>query len=165
MYQNGECVIYGVHGVCRVVGREKQTVSRKRIEYLILEPLGHPESRFYLPTASETAMGKLRAVLDAQELTALLESDEIREFAWISDENTRKQYYRELLGNTDRKSILKMVCALYRYRADQFAAGKKFHQCDENFLRDAEKLICSEVSLVLDKTTEEARNYIRQILQ
>lgn len=165
MYQSGECVIYGVHGVCRVVGREKQRVNRMRIEYLILEPLGHPESRFYLPAASETAMGKLRAVLSAEELTKLLESDEIRIYEWIPEENIRKQYYKELTGSWDRVSILKMIYTLYRYRSEQFSAGKKFHQCDDNFLRDAEKMIASEISLVLDKTPEEARDYLRNMLQ
>lgn len=165
MYQSGECVIYGVHGVCRVVGKEKQLVNRKRIEYLVLEPLGHPESRFYLPAASENAMSKLRTVLTADELTNLLESDEIRVYEWIGEENARKQYYRELTSSWDRVSILKMIYTLYRYRAEQFSAGKKFHQCDDNFLRDAEKMIASEISLVLEKTSEQARNYIRELLK
>ena len=165
MYQNGECVIYGVHGVCRVVGREKQTVNRKRIEYLILEPLSHSESRFYLPASSEAALAKLRKVLTAQELADLLESREIRQFEWIPEENLRKQHYKELVANWDRSGILKMICALYRYRTEQFAAGKKFHQCDDNFLRDAEKMVSTEISYVFGKTPEESRNYLREILQ
>ena len=60
MFQRGECVIYGIHGVCRVIGTEKQLVNRKRTEYLVLEPIGQSESRFYLPTGNETAMAKLR---------------------------------------------------------------------------------------------------------
>lgn len=165
MFQSGECVIYGVHGVCRVIGREKQLVNRKRTEYLVLEPLGQSESRYYLPTASETAMAKLKTVLSAGELNALLASEEIRQGTWIADENSRKQYYRELVSGGDRESLLKMVSALYRYRDTRFAAGKKFHQCDENFLRDAEKLLSSEICLVLEKTPEEARNYLREQLK
>ena len=164
MYQSEECVIYGVHGVCRVVGKEKQMVNRKRTEYLVLAPLGHPESRFYLPMASETAMAKLRPVLAAEELEELLKSDQIREYYWVADEVARKQYYRDLLGSGDRAGILRMICSLYRYRAEQFAAGKKFHQCDDNFLRDAEKFMASEICLVFGKTSEEARTYIREIL-
>ena len=41
-------------------------------------------------------------------------------------------------------------------------AGKKFHLCDDNFLRDAEKLISSEIALVLDMTMEQARDYLRR---
>ncbi len=165
MFQSGECVIYGIHGVCRVIGTEKQMVNRKRTEYLVLEPVGQMDSRFYLPTGNETAMAKLRPVLDADSLNALLESAEIRQGEWIADENTRKQYYRELVSGGDRNAVLKMVCALYRYRASQFAAGKKFHQCDDNFLRDAEKVLASEICLVLDKTPEDAKTYLREKLQ
>ena len=158
-------MVYGIHGVCRVAGYEKQLVGRKRTEYLVLEPLNQNESRYYLPTANPTAMGKLKSILSAEEMRALLASDEIRQGNWISDENQRKQHYRDLISGGDRVSVLQTVCALYRYRAEQAAAGRKFHQCDDNFLRDAEKLLSSEIALVLDMTPEEARDYLRQQLK
>lgn len=165
MFETGQWVVYGVHGVCRVAGKEKQLVNRKRTEYLVLEPLAQNESRYYVPTANPTAMAKLREVLGAEELKALLKSDEIRQDCWIADENQRKQYYRDLTSNGDRVSILKMTYCLYRYKEAQLAAGRKFHLCDDNFLRDAEKLLSSEISLVLEKTPEEAREYLRETLK
>ena len=56
MYQNGDWVMYGIHGVCRVAGTEKQLVNRKRTEYLVLESLSQTESKFYLPTANPSAL-------------------------------------------------------------------------------------------------------------
>ncbi len=165
MYGSGDYVIYGIHGVCRVMGREKQLVNRKRTEYLVLEPLGQAESRFYLPVANETAMAKLRPVLSPEAMSELLASREIRQDAWISEENQRKQHYRDLISSGDRTALLKMTSSLYRYRESQFAAGRKFHQCDENFLRDAEKLLASEIALVLEKTPEDARTYLREQLK
>ena len=165
MFQSGEWVMYGVHGVCRVVGTEKQLVGRKRTEYLVLEPLAQNESRFFLPTANPTALAKLKAVLQVEELKALLISEELQEDVWIKEENLRKQTYRELINSGDRTALLKMVATLYRYRDAQAAAGKKFHQCDDNFLRDAEKLLASEIALVLEMTPEEARNYLREQLK
>lgn len=164
MFEAGQWVVYGVHGVCRVVGKEKQLVNRKRTEYLVLEPLAQNESRYFVPTANAAAMAKLREVLSAPELKALLVSDEIRRDCWIADENQRKQYYRDLTSNGDRVSILKMTHCLYRYKAEQLAAGRKFHLCDDNFLRDAEKLLSSEIALVLEMTQEEAREYLRETL-
>lgn len=157
--------MYGIHGVCRVVGTEKQLVNRKRTEFLVLEPMSQNESRFYLPTANPTAMAKLKEVLPTEELKSLLSSEEIREDVWIKEENLRKQTYRELINGGDRIALIKMVSTLYRYREAQTAAGKKFHQCDDNFLRDAEKLLSSEISLVLEMTQEEARNYLREQLK
>lgn len=164
MYQVGEYVVYGVHGVCRVIGTEKQLVNRKRTQYLVLEPLAQSESRFYLPTENPAAMAKLNAVLSAEELSLLLASDEVRQDSWIKEENLRKQYYRDLIGSGDRVALMKMVRTLYRYKAAQTAAGRKFHQSDDNFLRDAEKLLASEISLVLELPQDEARNYLRDQL-
>ncbi|MBQ7229902.1 MAG: hypothetical protein IJX04_03275 [Oscillospiraceae bacterium] len=148
-----------------MAGKEKQLVNRKRTEYLVLEPLAQNESRYYVPTANPAAMAKLREVLSAADLKALLVSEEIRQDCWIADENQRKQYYRDLTSNGDRVSILKMTHCLYRYKEAQLAAGRKFHLCDDNFLRDAEKLLSSEISLVLEKTPEEAREYLRETLK
>lgn len=165
MFEIGQWVLYCAHGVCRVAGTEKQLVNRKRTEYLVLEPLNQAESRFYVPTANPTAMSKLKEVLSAQELTELLHSKELQEDAWIKEENMRKQHYRELIGSGDRVALLKMICTLYRYRDERLASGKKFHQCDENFLRDAEKLLSSEIALVFEMGPDEAKEYLRTQLQ
>ena len=165
MYSAGDCVIYGIHGVCRVVGTEKQMVNRKRTEYLVLEPMNQTESRYYLPTANPAAMAKLKQVISREEWEKLLTSDEIRQDGWIADENQRKQYYRDLTSGGDRISIVKMVAALYRYKEEQLTAGRKFHQSDDNFLRDAEKLLASELALVMEIPADQARDYLREQLK
>lgn len=164
MYQTGDYVLYGIHGVCRVIGTERQLVNRKRTPYLVLEPLSQAESRFYLPTENPTAMAKMKAVLSREELIALLASEEVHQDAWIQEENVRKQYYREVLGSGDRIALMKMVSTLYHYKSAQTAAGRKFHQSDENFLRDAEKLLSSEISHVMDLSREDARDFLRRQL-
>ena len=165
MFQIGDYVVYGVHGVCRVIGQEKQLVNRKRTLFMVLEPIAQSESRFYLPTENPTAMAKLKAVLTREGLEELMDSDQIRQDVWISDENHRKQHYRELITGGDRISLMQMVSSLYRYKDAQLAAGRKFHQSDDNFLRDAEKLLSSEIALVMDMSQEDARNYLRARLK
>ena len=162
MYQIGDYVVYGIHGVCRVIGMEKQLVNRKRAMYMVLQPLAQSESRFYLPAENPTALAKLKTVLSKDELQELLSSDLIRQDDWIADENRRKQYYRELIGSGDRVSLLRMVSNLYRYKNTQLAAGRKFHLCDENFLRDAQKVLCSEFSMVLGIPQSEVAAYIEE---
>ena len=137
MYQVGELVVYGMHGVCRVVSEEERLVDKKRLNYLALEPLSNGNSRFLVPTQNAAAMAKLQ----------------------------RKQTYRELIGSGDRKKIMRMVHTLYRHKADQSASGRKIHLCDENFLHDAEKLLIGEISIVLHLEPEQARDYIHKKLK
>ena len=161
MYQVGDKVVYGIHGVCMVVDQEERTVDRKRVTYLALEPVGQGGSRYLVPTHNTAAMAKLRHMLSKEELEALLQSDEIRTDGWIKDENQRKPTYRELISSGDRAKLMQMVRTLYRHKASQAAAGRKCHLCDENFLRDAEKLLISEVSIVMDVEPDQAKTYIR----
>ena len=150
MYQVGDQVVYGVHGVCKVVDQEERVIDRKKVIYLALEPIGQAGSRYFVPTHNAAAMAKVRNMLSREELEAMMESEEVLADGWIRDENQRKQTYRELIGSGDRVRLLQMDRTLYRHRKTQSAAGKKCHLCDENFLRDAEKLLIGELSIVLN---------------
>lgn len=165
MYQAGDQVVYGIHGVCRVVELEKRIVDRKSVTYLALEPVGQDGSRYLVPTHNAAAMSKLRQMLTPEEMEALLKSEEVRSDGWIREENQRKQTYRELITGGDRAGLMRMVHTLYRHRREQTAAGKKVHLADENFLRDAEKLLAGEIAVVMDMQQDEARTYLRAQLK
>lgn len=164
MYQVGDRFVYGVHGICRITALEERTVDRKKILYYVLESKAQPGAYFYVPTHNQAAVAKLRRLLSRQELDELLSSDAVRQEVWVSDENKRKQVYRELIGSGDRCRLISMVSSLYRHKQEQAAAGRKFHLCDENFLRDAEKLLSSEFSEVLEIPRDQVGAYIRRTL-
>lgn len=164
MYQIGDLVVYGIHGVCKVLELEIKLINRKKVEYYVLEPLNQEQARFYVPTQNEAAVAKLRPVLTKQELERLLSSEELSQDAWIADENQRKLYYRELINRGDRVELIRMVRSLHSHKELQLAQGRKFHLCDENFLRDAEKLLSSEISLVLNISQNEVGTYMQNKL-
>ena len=165
MYQIGDKVIYGMHGVCVVADLENRKVEGKQVIYLALEPAGQSGSRFLVPTHNPAAMAKVRPLLTREALEALFSSEAVKEDAWIREEPRRKQVYRELISSCDRERLVQMVCSLYRYRAAQSAAGKKLHMCDENFLRDAEKILSGEIANTLEIPSTEALKYLRNKLK
>ena len=165
MYQAGDRVLYGIHGVCCVKKAEERILDGNRRLFLVLEPEGQTGCQYLVPTHNAAAMAKLRPMLTVTELQQLLSSDEIRKNAWIADENQRKLAYRALISGGDRIQILQMIYALYHHQAKQSERGKKFHQCDENFLRDAEKLVCSEISAVMGMDADSTRSYLRDQLK
>jgi len=160
MYQTGDKVFYGIHGVCAVVDRERRIVDRKEIVYLVLEPLTQQGARYLVPAHNEVAMRKLQPLLTRDAYDEMLSSDEIRADCWIHADSLRKQRYRELLGIADRKLLLQMLFSLHRYCKLQIAAGKKIHMCDDAFRQDAEKLLSSELSVILDVSVNDARQYL-----
>lgn len=160
MFCHGDLVVYGIHGVCRIIDIEKRDVNRKKVEYYVLVPLSQAQARFYVPTGNENAVSKLRPILSREELDDLLHSEKVNQQLWISDENARKQYYRTLINSGDRASLIQMVKVLHKHKQHQQEQGRKFHLSDENFLRDAEKLLGSEFALILDIPNDEVLRYI-----
>ena len=160
MYQIGDHVVYGINGICQVLEKQVQQRNGQMVEYLVLSPLEQPAARYFVPTGNELAMRKLRPVMSGAELRALLSSEKIKEDGWIPDENLRKQTYRELIASGDRAALIQMIWALHRHKQAQLDAGRKFHQSDENFLRDAQKMINAEISLVLEIPADEVEEYI-----
>ncbi len=164
MYQCGDQVLYGAHGVCRVLESETRTVDRKKVEYYALEPVDQPGARYYIPIGNPAAVAKLRPLLSKEALDTLIHSEAVSADAWINDENQRKQRYRELICSGDREQLLRMVCTLHRRKKEMIQAGRKLHLCDENFLRDAQKLLSSEFSTVLNIRQDEVGEYIQNEL-
>lgn len=165
MFQCGDMVLYGIHGVCRILDVETRTVDRKKIPYFVLEPLEQAGARYYIPCENEAALSKLSHVLTRDELDRLLRSDQTRRDLWIPDENKRKQQYRELISSGDRASLICMIRSLRRHKEEQLAAGRKFHLSDEGFLRDAEKILSAEFSLVLGIEPADVGAYIEMFQQ
>lgn len=165
MFQVGDRVVYGIHGVCRVADQEQRKVDRQMVTYLVLEPVGQEGSQFLVPAHNEKAMSKLRPILTKEELEAMLRDPRILQDCWISDENRRKQTYRDLISSGEREKLAQMVHTLYRHKRQLAEAGKRCHLCDDNFLRDAERLLINEAALVLETDPDQAKAYIREKLK
>ncbi len=162
MLECGQKVVYGIHGVCVIIDREVRVINRKKVEYYVLAPIGQPNARFYVPTQSETAVAKLRPLLSREDLDNLISSPQSMIDSWIPDENQRKQRYHELINSGDRAALIAMVRTLLVHKEHQISSGRKFHLCDETFLRDAQKLLSSEFALVLDMEPDQVSNYIHE---
>lgn len=164
MYQVGDKVVYGIHGICSITELEIKNIDRKKVQYYVLEPLEQPDARYYIPSENPVAVSKLSPLLTRQEIETLLLDRRIPDGTWITDENQRKLRYRELISSSDRKALLAMVRALRAHKAEQLSQGRKFHLCDENFLKDAEKLLSAEFSVVLNLSGTEVADYMEKYL-
>lgn len=165
MFQRGDQVLYGMHGICRIVDLETKKIGAKAAEYYVLQPIDQSGSRYYVPTQNPNAVAKMRPILTQEELHDMLHSADMGKDAWINDENQRKQRYCSLITSADRAALVQMVHAIHKHKAQLSAAGKKLHSCDENFLRDAEKLLGSEFSLVLNIGHDDVGDYVKSIIE
>lgn len=165
MFKCGDKVLYGSHGICEILETEVRRIDKRNIEYFVLRPLNQSGARFYIPTGNEAALSKLQPILTAAQIENLIKQQKEQPDAWIADEGQRKQRYKELISGGDRGALIRMVHALHKHREQQQSAGRKFHLCDENFLRDAEKLLSAEFSLVLDIPEDKIGEYVTSTIE
>ena len=147
MYQVLQLVVYGSHGVCRILKTEERVVDRKRACYYVLEPLSQPGTQYLIPSENPVALAKIRPLIQREDLLNILQNPVTMD-GWIPDENRRKQQYRSILSSGDLASQLRMLRMLKQYCANQLELGKKIHICDDNFMRDVQKVIAGEVAVV-----------------
>lgn len=164
MYKTGELLLYACHGVCRFLGTEERVIHQKRVPYCILEPLEQAGMKCYVPMANATAMGKIRRLLSREELEQLLHDKRLRGDSWIADENQRKQAYRSMISSGDRTALISMVHALYLHKENQRQLGRRLHTCDDQFLHDAQKILDTEFSVVLNIPQEQVGSYVRSAM-
>ena len=164
MYEVSQLVVYGMHGVCRIVDTESRTVDHKAVSYFVLEPLAQAGTRFYLPCHNSAALAKLRPLISPERLQSILQ-EEVAENVLIPEENARKLYYRKLISAPDVAQMLAMVRCLYRHRSQLVSQGRRLHICDENFLRDAERALTGELSYVLQIPPAEVPAYMRSKME
>ena len=164
MYQVGQKIVYGIHGVCCIVDLEEKKIDRKTIWYFVLEPIDQPGSRYYVPSENQAALAKIRPLSTKEELDALLTAP-LAENVWIVDENRRKQHYRELVSSVNLKAMIDMVRCLRLHRRQQMEQGRKFHQCDENFLRDTQKILSTEIAMVMEIPDDQVDTYLQTVFE
>lgn len=46
MYQIGEQVVYGIHGICQILDVEERRIDGKSHRYYVLEPAEQPGTKF-----------------------------------------------------------------------------------------------------------------------
>ncbi len=160
MFHVGENVVYGMHGVCVVSGNESRKIDNRTVVYYVLEPLSQPGAKYYVPTQNPAALAKVRKMISRHDLEELLNSKSVRRNCWIDDENRRKLRYRELITSGDREALLQMVYTLYQRKEALASAGKRLHQCDENFMSDAQKILSDEFACVLEMPVQSVGKYI-----
>ena len=164
MYQVCQMVVYGIHGVCRIVQMEERTVDRQVVSYYVLEPLSQPGTRYLIPSKNPAALAKLRPLLERERLMELLRAAP-SEQDWIADENRRKQHYRQIITSGDAGALISMVHCLEVHKRAQAEAGRKLHLCDENFLRDAQKVLSGEIAVVMDVAERDVPAFVRNLIE
>jgi len=160
MFQVGDTVLYGTEGVCVIEEITVRKFAEEEREYFVLKPVHQQGATFYLPTQVPNLESKLKRVLSADEISELIRAVPKEELIWIEDENERRTQYKQILQSGDRLRLITLIKTLYLHRESLKETGRKFHVCDERFMKEAEKLLYDEFSHALHIRPEQVLPFL-----
>ncbi len=159
----GKLVMYGTSGVCKIEGTEKRCFDGKNEnEYWKLIPIASENSVYYIPM--ETLSEKVRALATKDEIEQfIIKMPDIHPLE-VSDVHRRREVFSGILKGGDYSELISLIKMLYAEQKQRAQSGKKLSMADEKFMRDAEKIMFQEFSVVLDLNIEQVKNHIAGIL-
>lgn len=160
MFNINDMVIYGAHGVCKIINIEEKDLMGAKKKYFVLKPLKNENSTYYAPTDNEKILAKMRKLLSKEEIDTLIDSMPHEQANWISNDNERREKYKAILTEGTPTELIKMIKAIFFEKKEREANKKRLITSDERFLKDAEQILYGEFQYVLNLNEDELMAYI-----
>lgn len=165
MIKKNDTVLYGVHGVCKVTDTVMKKIGGEEREYYVLRPVFDCATVLYVPTRNEQLTAKLKRILSAEEIYALIRSMPEEELLWVENENDRKRIYQEALTSGEREQLVRLIKTLHVRREKREEQKKALLLSDERFMKEAERILYEEFAYVLKIDRDQVLPLIMQEIQ
>lgn len=160
MFQKGECIVYGQHGICLVedITHLNMSEADEKKLYYVLVPVGTRGSRIYYPADRENR--NARYLMTKEEALCLLEEFPALEKIQVGIDKMREDTYKKALYSGDQRIWASLLKTLYERRQDRLKNGKRIASVDERYQKMVEEALCGELSFVLGKTKQELKQVL-----
>ena len=165
MCKVGQTVVYGLGGVMEIVALREVEIGDTVRSYYVLREIGSlTSSETLVPVDNKELTSQMRPLLSREELIAAIRmARTIPDDEWISDNRARAEHFKRVILSGDRVALMLMIRSVVnagRRRADE---GKKNFLSDESAMKRAEKLLYSEISVVMDIDISDVPAFIESV--
>jgi len=160
-----DVVLYGTEGACEITEIARKDFGAGAAEYYVLRPVYRKNATVFVPTQNRALVARMRRVLSAEEIEKIIEEMPGESCIWIPDESLRKEEYRKILAGGDSRELIRLVKTLYLRQKEQSARGRKLHQADERFLKEAEKVLYDQFALALKIQPDQVLPFILERIE
>ena len=162
MRKIGEKVVYCSYGVMEIVDVREERFLDAVKKYYVLEPAGlRSASQTFVPVDNELLVSKMRPLLTKEEAVELIKNmDKIPDADWVDDNRARAEHFKAIVETGDREKMIGMIKLVTKTGKRREAEGKKNYLADENVMHKAQKLLYSELSIVLSIDESEIPDFI-----
>ena len=165
MFQQGDLVVYGATGVCRVEGLgNPDPRDRSGREFYLLKPL-YQDGVVYTP--AEGGKVPMRPVMSREEAIALIGAIPTIEPEVFRERTLQllTQRYQAQLQAGNYRDLLELIMSIYAKKQEAEQQRRRLGMVDERYMRQAERLLHGELAAALGIPYESVPAYIAQRVQ
>ena len=155
MYKENDYLMYR-KDVCRVREVKKNNVNG--LDYYILVPIDDESLIIEVPV--DNRMGWIKDIISKEEALRLIDSIPFIEPLKNIDDKYIENTYKDLIYNGTKEDLIKIIKTAFLRNEERINNKKKISDRDSNYLNRAEKYLYNELSIVLNMTFDETKDYI-----
>ena len=160
MYQKGDYINYGGHGVCRIEDITSMNFGGGAGKsYYVIQPIAPGSATIYFPVDSPKAVERMRPLLSKEEIDAIILSVKDEQMTWIADRKQRTAQFQQILSRRDERELLLLASCLHQRQME-----KPLPSSEMDMLRRVEHIIEQEFAFTLDLHAQQIGEYIREKL-
>lgn len=155
MFKVNEYVVYK-RDVCKII--DKKVYNDK--EYYVLRPIDDDSLKIQVPTSNDG----IRRVISKQEMDAVIKEIPKVEPLDIDDKLLDIEY-KNLLYSDNLLDLVKIIKTTYERNQFRINNKRKTRDKDVYYFEKAEQYFYNELSVVLNKSFTDTKNYIIELLK
>lgn len=154
MYNVNDYLVYG-KDVCKVQAIEEKKFNNE--DYYLLRPVKNESLKISAPVTDKA--GKIRPLISKEEIEKLI--NKIPSIPTIMTEDKYlESEYKKLISNGTHENLIKIIKTTYLRNKERLEKNKKIAEKDKTYFELAEEYLYNEISITLNKTFEETKNFI-----
>ncbi len=160
MFEVGQRVIYGTHGVCEIV--KIDTVDIPGVDagrmYYHLSSVLNESSLMYAPVDNPKLA--IRLVMTREEALSLIDEMPSIDLLTVEIEKQRENIYKESMRSLDNRKIVSLLKTVRAREEERIAAGKRMTAVDERYMKQAQTQLYSEMAIALEIDRDQVEDFI-----
>lgn len=162
MYEIGELVTYGSHGVCKIGDITEESFGEEMKSYYILHPTDQPTLTIYCPV--DSSRSTLKNIVSKEKAKLLLDCFSKPADNWIERHSARFQSFNSTIKTGNPLNIASLVNTLSRKEIELENNGKKLSSQDFQVLQQVRQILFEELALSLSTTTDTISDRVHQLI-
>lgn len=162
MFNVGDVIVYGVHGLSRIDDICEKTIDNETKKYYVIHPLDQSNLTISVPVDNDKIV--MKKIMNGHEAQKLLQTFQEPGIPWIEDARVRAKQFQELVKSGNREAIAKLVNTLMRKEAEYKLQNKKMYDQDQKMLNTVQNILFKELAMSLGTTYSDISERISNML-